>query len=94
LRHYPGIFLEVLKKNTKVFEPGTSEYKIEALELEQSRSEFGLKFSLCTWCPKSLVPMGILIIFLICIYRLKLKAERLNMTLTLDERMEIVLGDF
>jgi hypothetical protein len=35
--------------------------------------------------------MGILIIFLIFIYRLKLKVKRLKMTLTLDERVEIVL---
>jgi hypothetical protein len=41
-----------------------------------------------TRCPKSLEPMGILIIFLIFIYRLKLKAKRLKMTLTLDERVE------
>jgi hypothetical protein len=37
--------------------------------------------------------MGILIIFLICIYMLKLKVKRLKMALTLDERVEIVLGD-
>jgi hypothetical protein len=35
--------------------------------------------------------MGILIIFLIFIYRLKLKVKRLKMALTLDERVEIVL---
>jgi hypothetical protein len=35
--------------------------------------------------------MGILIIFIILIYRLKLKAKRLKMALTLDERVEIVL---
>jgi hypothetical protein len=35
--------------------------------------------------------MGILIMFLIFIYRLKLKVKRLKMTLTLDERVEIVL---
>jgi hypothetical protein len=35
--------------------------------------------------------MGILIIFLIFIYRLKLKVRRLTMVLTLDERVEIVL---
>jgi hypothetical protein len=35
--------------------------------------------------------MGNLIIFLIFIYRLKLKVKRLKMTLTLDERVEIVL---
>jgi hypothetical protein len=35
--------------------------------------------------------MGILIISLICIYRLKLKVKRLKMALTLDERVEIVL---
>jgi hypothetical protein len=35
--------------------------------------------------------MGILIIFLIFIYRLKLKVKRLKMELTLDERVEIVL---
>jgi hypothetical protein len=35
--------------------------------------------------------MGILIIFLICIYRLKFKAKRLKMALTLDERAKIVL---
>jgi hypothetical protein len=36
-------------------------------------------------CPKSLEPMGIVIIFLIFIYRLKLKVK---MALTLDERVE------
>jgi hypothetical protein len=35
--------------------------------------------------------MGILIIFLIFIYRLKLKVKRLKMALPLDERVEIVL---
>jgi hypothetical protein len=35
--------------------------------------------------------MGILIIFLIFIYRLKLKVKRLKMALTLDERVETVL---
>jgi hypothetical protein len=35
--------------------------------------------------------MEILIIFLIFIYRLKLKVEMLKMALTLDERVEIVL---
>jgi hypothetical protein len=35
--------------------------------------------------------MRILIIFLIFIYRLKLKFRRLKMALTLDERVEIVL---
>jgi hypothetical protein len=35
--------------------------------------------------------MGILNIFLIFIYRLKVK--RLKMALTVDERVEIVLGD-
>jgi hypothetical protein len=35
--------------------------------------------------------MGILIIFLIFIYRLQLKVKRLKMALTLDERVEIVL---
>jgi hypothetical protein len=44
-------------------------------------------------CPKSLEPMGILIIVLIFICRLKLKVKRLKMALTLDERVEIVLGD-
>jgi hypothetical protein len=34
--------------------------------------------------------MGILIIFLIFIYRLKLKVKRLKMALTLDERVVIV----
>jgi hypothetical protein len=34
--------------------------------------------------------MGILIIFLIFLYRLKLKVKRLKMALTFDERMEIV----
>jgi hypothetical protein len=41
-----------------------------------------------TECPKSLVPMGNLIIF---IFRLKLKFKRLKMALPLDERVEIVL---
>jgi hypothetical protein len=44
-----------------------------------------------TECSKSLKPMGILIIFLIFIYRLKLKVKRLKMALTLDERVD---GDF
>jgi hypothetical protein len=35
--------------------------------------------------------MGILIIFLIFIYRLKLKVKRLKMALTLDGRVKIVL---
>jgi hypothetical protein len=35
--------------------------------------------------------MGILIIFLIFIYNLKLKVKRLEIALTLDERVEIVL---
>jgi hypothetical protein len=35
--------------------------------------------------------MGISIIFLIFIYRLKLKVKRLKMALTLDERVERVL---
>jgi hypothetical protein len=35
--------------------------------------------------------MGILIIFLIFIHRLKLKVKRINIALTLDERVEIVL---
>jgi hypothetical protein len=35
--------------------------------------------------------MGILIIFLIFIYRLKLKVRRIKMALRLDERVEIVL---
>jgi hypothetical protein len=42
-------------------------------------------------CLKSLEPMGILIIFLIFIYRLKLKVKRLKMALTLDERVERVV---
>jgi hypothetical protein len=42
-------------------------------------------------CPESLELMGILIIFLIFIYMLKLKVRRLEMALTLDERVEIVL---
>jgi hypothetical protein len=46
-----------------------------------------------TVCPKSLEPTGILIIFLIFIYRLKLKVKRLKIALTLDERVEIVLED-
>jgi hypothetical protein len=37
--------------------------------------------------------MGILIMFLIFIYRLKLTVKRLKMALTLDERVEILLGD-
>jgi hypothetical protein len=35
--------------------------------------------------------MGIVIIFLIFIYRLKLNVKRLKMVLTLDERVERVL---
>jgi hypothetical protein len=35
--------------------------------------------------------MGIVIIFLVFIYRLKLKVKRVKMALTLDERVEIVL---
>jgi hypothetical protein len=41
-------------------------------------------------CPKSLEPMGVLIIF-IFIYGLKLKVKGLKMALTLDERVEMVL---
>jgi hypothetical protein len=38
--------------------------------------------------------MGILILFLIFIYRLKLKVERLKMALTLDDRMKTLhFGD-
>jgi hypothetical protein len=37
--------------------------------------------------------MGILIIFLIFIYRLKLEVKRLKMALTMDKRVEIVLGN-
>jgi hypothetical protein len=45
-------------------------------------------------CPKSLEPMGILIIFLIFIYRLKLKVRMLKIPLTLDERVEALhFGD-
>jgi hypothetical protein len=40
---------------------------------------------------ENLEPMGILIIFLIFIYRLKFKVKRLKMALTLDKRVEIVL---
>jgi hypothetical protein len=43
-------------------------------------------------CPKSLEPMGILIIFLVSIYGLKLKFKKLKMALTWDERVEIVLN--
>jgi hypothetical protein len=35
--------------------------------------------------------MGIVNIFLVFIYRLKLKVKGLNMAITLDERVEIVL---
>jgi hypothetical protein len=45
-----------------------------------------------TGCPKSLEPKGILIIFLILIYRLKLKVRRLKMALTLDESVGIPEG--
>jgi hypothetical protein len=37
--------------------------------------------------------MGIVMIFLLVIFRLKLKVKRLRMALTLDERVEIVFGD-
>jgi hypothetical protein len=37
--------------------------------------------------------MRILIVFFSLIYGLKLKVKRLKMALTLDERVEIVLGD-
>jgi hypothetical protein len=37
--------------------------------------------------------MGIVIIFLMFIYRLKLKVKRLKMALTVDERLEIVHED-
>jgi hypothetical protein len=47
-----------------------------------------VEFLLFYRCPKSLEPMGILIIFIIFIYRLKLKQK---IALTLDERLEIVL---
>jgi hypothetical protein len=39
---------------------------------------------------ESLESMGILIIFLIFIYRLTLKVKRLKLALTLDEKVEIV----
>jgi hypothetical protein len=42
-------------------------------------------------CLKSLEPTEIVIVFLIFIYRLKLKVKRLKMALTLDEMVEIVL---
>jgi hypothetical protein len=39
-------------------------------------------------------PMGILIIFLLFIYRLKLKVKMLKMALTLDKRVETLhFGD-
>jgi hypothetical protein len=42
----------------------------------------------------SLEPMGILIVFLIFTYRLKLKIKRLRMALKLDERVETLhFGD-
>jgi hypothetical protein len=44
-----------------------------------------------TGCQESLEPMGIVIIFLIFICRLKLKVIRLKMAVTLDERVEVVL---
>jgi hypothetical protein len=51
-------------------------------------------FQLLHRCAKSLEPIGILIIFLIFIYRLKLKVKRLKMPLTLDERVEALhFGD-
>jgi hypothetical protein len=52
---------------------------------------FKIKVQYPTECPKNLETMGILIIFLIIICRLKLKVKRLKMALTLDERVEIVL---
>jgi hypothetical protein len=42
-------------------------------------------------CPKSLEPMGILIIFLIFVYMLNLTVKRLKMALISDEMVEIVL---
>jgi hypothetical protein len=36
--------------------------------------------------------MGIIIIFINLIYRLRLKVKRLKMALTLDERVELVLS--
>jgi hypothetical protein len=42
-------------------------------------------------CLKILEPMGILIIFLIFIYRLKLKVKRLKIALALGEWVEILL---
>jgi hypothetical protein len=51
----------------------------------------GLTLENSAGCPKSLEPIGILIIFLLFIYRLKLKVKMLKMALTLDEMMEIVL---
>jgi hypothetical protein len=50
-----------------------------------------LSLSRTTACPKRLEPMGILIIFLILIYRLKLTVKKLRMALTLDKGVEIVL---
>jgi hypothetical protein len=43
-----------------------------------------------TGCPKSWEPMGNAIIFLVFIYRLKLKFKTLKIVLTLDERVRIV----
>jgi hypothetical protein len=62
------------------------EYKPELLLLEPTFSMLSIYR-----CPKSLEAMGILIIFLICIYILKLKVKRLKMALTLDERVEVML---
>jgi hypothetical protein len=42
-------------------------------------------------CSESLEPTGILIIFLICIYRLKLKIKRLETALTFYRKVETVL---
>jgi hypothetical protein len=44
-----------------------------------------------TACTKILELVGILIIFLIFIYRLKLQVKRLKIALTSDERVEMVL---
>jgi hypothetical protein len=69
----------------------TRNYKRSIISISQSfaYSETDEKVSY-TECPKSLEPMGILIIFLIFIYRLKLKVKSLKMALTLDERLCIL----
>jgi hypothetical protein len=64
------------------FKPSTSRVQVKSVTS---------KSTCCDRCPKVRERTGILIIFPIFIYRLKLKAKWLKMALTLDKTAEIVL---